>query len=143
MAAGRRRGSPGSRSRPRRALSIRTLVMAGSCLLTSAALAGACGSSNHSATLLGSKSQQDCTAVSDVLADGPDPDADPIGYAQAQVLPLEQLKISEPALRAAVKNLALAYQAYSSATGGPQHVAAAQAAQAEKAVNAICPGAAS
>ena len=51
--------------------------------------------------VLGSKTQQDCITVSDVLSDGPDPDADPVGYAQAQVLPLEELSISEPALRAA------------------------------------------
>jgi hypothetical protein len=119
------------------------LAAAGSCLFAFATLAAACGSSSHSsATLLGSKAQQDCVNVSDVLADGPDPDADPVGYAQAQVLPLEHLKVSEPALQAAVKNLAAAYQAYSSSTGTTQNQAAVKTTKAEDAVNAICPGAA-
>ena len=47
-----------------------------------------------------------------MLADGPDPDADPVGYAQAQVLPLRQLKISDTTLQKAVQKLATAYQAY-------------------------------
>ncbi len=42
----------------------------------------------------------------------PGPDADSVGYARAQVLPLRQLKIADPALRKAVTALAAAYQAY-------------------------------
>jgi hypothetical protein len=118
-------------------------VVAGSGLVALTLVAEACGSTGHvSAALLGSKTQQDCTAVSDVLANGPDPDADPVGYAEAQVLPLKQLKVSEPALRAAVQNLAAAYQAYDSATGAAQHEAAALVTKAEGAVDALCPGAA-
>ncbi len=80
--------------------------------------------------------------MSDVLSDGPDPDADPVGYAQAQVLPLEHVKVSEPALRAAVAGLAAQYRAYSSATGAAQKALATRVTRAEDAVNAICPGAA-
>lgn len=80
--------------------------------------------------------------MSDVLSDGPDPDADTVGYAEAQVLPLQQLKVSDPALQTAVKNLAAAYQAYSSSTGTAQDSAAVQTTKAENQVNAICPGAA-
>jgi hypothetical protein len=123
-----------------RAHPARPLIVVASCLLALAV--SACGSTSHSATLLGSKIQQDCTTVSDVLANGPDPDADTIGYAQAQVLPLEQLRISEPNLQAAVKNLAAAYKAYSFSTGTAQDQAAVQTSKAETALNAICPGAA-
>lgn len=103
------------------------------------AVAG-CGASSSSATtsaVLGTRLQQDCTAVSDVLANGPDPDADAVGYAQAQVLPLRQLKIGEAALRGDVLALALAYQAFSTDGGS-----AAAVTKAENSVNSICPQAA-
>lgn len=65
-----------------------------------------------------------------------------MGYAEAQVLPLRQLKITDPALRHAVLDLAAAYQAYANsttavATGDKQRVT-----KAENALNRICPGAA-
>jgi hypothetical protein len=101
----------------------------------------ACGSSApSSASLTGTARQQDCTAVSDVLSNGPDPDADPVGYAEAQVLPLRQLTLSDPALRPAVHTLAAAYQALSASHGAPAD--AVKVSAAEHAVNAICPGAA-
>jgi hypothetical protein len=103
------------------------------------AVAG-CGASSSSATTsaaLGTQAQQDCTAVSDVLADGPDPDADAVGYAQAQVLPLRQLKIGDAALRGDVLALAGAYQAFSAGRGS-----AAAVTKAEDSVNSICPQAA-
>ena len=107
------------------------------------AIAG-CGSpaSSHAATsaILGTSVQQDCTAVGDVLSDGPDPGTDSVGYAQAQVLPLRQLKIADAALRRDVLTLAAAYQAVS-AGGGP--AAAGAVTKAEKAVDSICPQAAS
>jgi hypothetical protein len=86
--------------------------------------------------------QQQCTSVADVLSDGPDPTADPVGYAQAQVLPLRQVKITDAPLRRAVQRLATAYQAYATSAGAAGTTAALQASKAEAAVNAICPGAA-
>jgi hypothetical protein len=86
--------------------------------------------------------QQQCTSVADVLSDGPDPTADPVGYAEAQIVPLRQLKITDTALRRAVQQLATAYQAYSTSTGAAGTAAALQSSKAEAAVNAICPGAA-
>jgi hypothetical protein len=105
----------------------------------------ACGSSASqpsSGAVLGSSLQQDCTSVADVLSDGPDPGADPVGYAQAQVLPLRQLTIGDSALRRDVLALASAYQALSSAKGGGSTAAAATVTRAENAVNSICPQAA-
>jgi len=86
--------------------------------------------------------QSQCTATAAVLSDGPDPTADSVGYAEAQVLPLRQLKITNTALRRAVSQLAPAYQAYSTSTGAAGIAAAVHSAKAEAAVNAICPGAA-
>jgi hypothetical protein len=106
----------------------------------------ACGSSgsspSSSSALLGSAVQQDCTAVADVLSDGPDPDADSVGYAQAQVLPLRQLKVSDATLSRDVQALAGAYQAFSSGSGAGRPTAAAAVAKAENSVNSICPQAA-
>lgn len=105
----------------------------------------ACSSSPSSATstkLLGTTRQQQCTSVSDVLSDGPDPGADPVGYAEAQVLPLRQLKLTDPSLSQAVKTLAAAYEAYATSTGSASAAAKVKVSTAANAVNAICPGAA-
>jgi hypothetical protein len=110
-------------------------------------LAAACSSTSSTATasasLLGTARQQQCTSVADVLSDGPDPGADPVGYAQAQVLPLRQLKITDPPLSTAVKTLASAYAAYTTSAGPAKAAASSRVSKAEDAVNAICPGAAS
>lgn len=82
-----------------------------------------------------------CQQVSAVLSDGPDPGADPVGYAFAQVLPLRQLHTSDDALRAAIDDLATAYQDFYSSNGGKG--AAKAVSEASDKVNAICPGAAS
>lgn len=99
----------------------------------------ACGSSSPSATSASTRNQ-DCTAVSNVLSDGPDSSADPVGYAQAQVLPLEQLKLADPAVRTSVSHLDSAYKALVSSNGaagdGPRVSAA------ESALNRLCPDAA-
>ena len=121
-------------------------------LLACAALAAgtlaACGSSGSSASasasaLQGTARQQACTAVSSVLADGPDPDADSVGYAEAQVLPLSQLKLGDSAVQQAVGQLASAYKAFSTAGATAAPAAAVAVSKAQKAVNALCPGAAS
>lgn len=80
--------------------------------------------------------------MADVLSDGPDPGADPVGYAEAQVLPLRQLKIAEPALREAVQKLGSAYEAFASSTGHASAADALKVSAAERVLNAICPGAA-
>jgi hypothetical protein len=105
-----------------------------SSLLAATAVA-ACGSSSAGA----SGQKQGCTAVADVLSDGPDPGADPVGYAEAQVVPLHQLKLSDTKLRDAVDKLASAYQAY--ATNGGRSLASKVSSE-ENVLNAICPGAA-
>jgi hypothetical protein len=120
-------------------------VPAGTAAAFLALAVAACGSSSSqssSTVSLGTAVQQDCTTVTDVLSDGPDPDADPVGYAQAQVLPLRQLTISDTALRSAVQSLASAYQKYSTSSGSTRTAAAAAVTKAENEVNKICPQAA-
>jgi hypothetical protein len=111
-------------------------------LALTVAACGSASSQSSSTVSLGTAIQQDCTSVADVLSDGPDPGADPVGYAQAQVLPLRQLTISDATLRSAVQSLASAYQQYSSSSGSTRAANAALVTKAENEVNKICPQAA-
>jgi hypothetical protein len=117
----------------------RSLALPAATAVAVIVLAG-CGSAAASASA--TQTQQACTAVNAVLSDGPDPDADPVGYAEAQILPLEQLKVTEPALHQAVLALGSAYRTFSSSSAATAASDAAKVTSAEKAVNAICPGAA-
>jgi len=120
----------------------RSAVLAGAVMLGGAGLLSACGSTaTPSASALGTPREQACTAIADVLSDGPDAAADPVGYAEAQPLPLRRLRLDEPRLRAPVEALASAFQAYS-ATGGATVANKARVSKAEGDINAICPGAA-
>jgi hypothetical protein len=83
-----------------------------------------------------------CTKVSAVLSDGPDPDADPVGYAEAQILPLGQIHAADAQLRAAISKLAGAYRAFF-ASNGSSSAAKLAVAAATKRINSLCPGAAS
>jgi hypothetical protein len=122
-------------------------VSAGTTVAFLALAVAACGSASSqtssSTVILGSAVQQDCTSVADVLSDGPDPDADPIGHAQAQVLPLRQLSISDASLHRAVLTLAGAYETFSTSSSSTRAASAAAVTKAENEVNKICPQAAS
>jgi hypothetical protein len=113
----------------------------GLALVPALALAlAACGGSAGNPAAAATK--QSCQQIGAALADGPDPDADPAGYAEAQILPLRQVRIADSSLKAAVGQLDSAYQRlYSS--GGKSSAAVQAVAAASKKVNAICPGAAS
>jgi hypothetical protein len=91
---------------------------------------------------LGSAVQQDCTSVADVLADGPDPGSDPVGYAEAQVVPLRKLTISDATLHRAVLTLAGAYETFSTSSTSTRAASSAAVTKAENEVNKICPQAA-
>jgi hypothetical protein len=106
-------------------------------------LACGCGSSGGgSAAAAASATVNTCQQVSAVLSDGPDPDADPVGYAEAQILPLRQISSANPALRAAIGQLADAYQGFF-ASDGKSSSAKEAVAVASKELNSVCPGAAS
>ena len=83
-----------------------------------------------------------CTAVSATLSDGPDPGADPVGYAEAQVVPLRAIRPAGRALRTATADLARAY-AKVFASDGKSEPAARAVTAAGKKLNAVCPAAAS
>lgn len=111
-------------------------------LALAVAACGSASSQTSSTVSLGSAVQQGCTSVAGVLADGPDPGADPVGYAEAQVMPLRKLAISDAALRRAVLTLATAYEAFSTSTTSTHAASALAVTKAENEVNKICPQAA-
>ena len=112
-------------------------------LALTVAACGSAASQTSSTAVLGTTLQQACTTISVVLANGPDSDADPVGYAQAQVLPLRQLTISDATLHSAVLALAAAYEKFSTSTGPARAAAAQVVTKAQDGVNKICPQAAS
>jgi hypothetical protein len=120
---------------------------AGAALAT--VLVSACGSSGHAAAsghavasghARTSAVQQTCLQVDAVLSDGPDPGADPVGYAEAQILPLKQIHASDPALSTAISTLAGAYQSYYAASGTGSTVKSALNTAINR-INSLCPGA--
>ena len=105
-------------------------------LLLVALLAG-CGSSSKATTSAQVKTQT-CKQVQAVLSDGPEPEADPVGYAQAQVLPLRQIHTTDAKLGAAIDGLASAYRELSSSDGSGSAKSAVSAAS--KTLKTLCPG---
>jgi len=127
-----------ARIRPPTAL---TLVLVGLCALL-AACSSAPASRPASAATSSAAVRATCNQVSAVLSDGPDPDADPVGYAEAQVLPLSQIRTTDPGLQAAIGDLASAYQALFASNGNSSSAKLAVAA-AGKRIDSFCPGATS
>jgi hypothetical protein len=128
---------------PRRRRKRSWSLPAGLALVPVLALAlSACGGSAGTATSAADATRQSCRQIGSVLADGPDPDADPAGYAEAQILPLRQVHIADQPLKTAVGQLDSAYQQLFSSNGHSSAAVKAAAAASQK-VNAICPGAAS
>ena len=83
-----------------------------------------------------------CQRILAVLADGPDPAADPVGYALSQIKPLGQIDASDHSVRVTLDKLVAADQALVNSNGS-DHAAKTAIARADKALNTACPGVAS
>ncbi len=116
-------------------------IAAAAAMLALAVPVAACGSST-AASSNAQIAKQTCKQIEAALSDGPDPEADPVGYAEAQVLPLRRMHTSDPKLRQAVSRLASAYAAVV-ASGGTSRQAKSAVAAASGEIDAICPGASS
>lgn len=129
-----------------RAAAPRRRVAALLTLTAATALVSACSSGGHSTAASASAksgstaAQQACQQVAVVLTNGPDPSADPVGYAQAQIIPLLQIHTSDSAVGKAIASLAGAYRGYSDADGKSKQSTATLMA-AIKRINSLCPGA--
>jgi len=108
--------------------------------LAAALFLAACSSGSGRASAAPAASAA-CSQLSAALSDGPDPGADPVGYAEAQIKPLRAIRTGDTALRAAVSHLASAYSAVYGSDGKSSAAANAVRAASRK-VNSICPGAA-
>jgi hypothetical protein len=100
----------------------------------------ACGSASGGASADGAALSAACNKVGAALSDGPDPQADPVGYAEAQIKPLRAIQTSDHPLRAAIRDLAAAYALVFASNGATAASEAVTAAAGR--VNAICPAAA-
>jgi acyl CoA:acetate/3-ketoacid CoA transferase alpha subunit len=83
-----------------------------------------------------------CEQLNGVFSDGPDPDADPVGYALSQIMPLQGLHTSDSSAMATVSSLADADQALVNANGADKS-ATATIKHDDAALDRVCPGAAS
>jgi hypothetical protein len=106
------------------------------------ALLGACGSAAPASARPASAAvvHTTCTQVSAVLSDGPDPGADPVGYAEAQVLPLRQIHSPAQTLEGAISTLATAYNSFYAAEGTGSGVKSALTTAVNR-INSLCPDA--
>ncbi len=110
--------------------------------LAAAPMLAACGSATAHASGSPAHLSATCAQVSAALSDGPDPGADPVGYAEAQIKPLRAITTSDSSLRRAIGALATAYADVFDSNG--KNASATKAvASASKKLDAICPGAAS
>ena len=100
-------------------------------------LLAACGSSKP-APSSAQVEKQTCEQIEAALSDGPDPEADPVGHAQAQILPLREIHTSDGALHRAIDTLAAAYQSFSSTHGSG--AAKSAVSTAGKTIEHLCPG---
>ena len=127
-------GDRGPRHR-KRAVTALTAVLAA---LLAATLATACGSSSKPAPTSAQVRQQTCKQVEAALSDGPEPEADPVGYAQAQILPLREIHTTDAKLAGAIGGLASAYERFSRSDGA--NSAKAAVSNATETIKALCPG---
>ena len=83
-----------------------------------------------------------CQQLNGVLADGPDPDADPVGYAFSQIEPLQAIHSSDSSAVHEVSKLISADQAFYNSNGSDK-AAATAIKKADASLNKVCPGVAS
>jgi hypothetical protein len=123
---------------------IRGLAALTMTLLGLSALLGACSSAapRPASATSSAAVRATCNQVSATLSDGPDPDADPVGYAEAQILPLSEIHTTDARLQAAIGQLASAYRAVFTSNGASSSARSAVAAAGQR-IDSFCPGAAS
>jgi hypothetical protein len=98
-------------------------------------------SATHPAQTAASATAATCELVGAALSDGPDPDADPVGYAEAQGGLLGKIHTQDAALQGAISKLAGAYQQFFTSNGSSTTKEAVAVASSK--INSFCPGAAS
>ncbi len=125
---------------PRR---VRPLALLASALLVAPLALAACSSGGSGGASGGAALAKApnalCQQLNAVLSDGPDPDADPVGYALSQILPLQGVHSSDTAVMAAVGHLVAADQDLVRSNGDDKPAAAA-IKKADQTIDQACPG---
>ena len=115
-----------------------TRQLAVAVLVVGVPLLAACGSSGRTKDSAKAPSST-CAKLNAVLSDGPDPDADPVGYALSQILPLSKIATSDSWVAATIKQLVAADHALVNSKGA-DHAATAAIKKADHTLNKACPG---
>jgi hypothetical protein len=103
-------------------------------------LLAACSSSSSGGKSTQSKAPTAvCQKVLAVLSDGPDPDADPVGYALSQIAPLGQIHTSDSDVTQRLSALISADEALVHSNGS-DHAATKSIAKDDADLNKVCPG---
>jgi hypothetical protein len=142
METGWMRSEPGCRRRRPTSGTAAAVLALGFAVVLGLGLAACSPGPAHSQGSASPAVRSACAQVGGALSDGPDPGADPVGYAEAQIRPLRAIKITNQRLRIAVSELASGYAAVF-ASNGKSAAATRTVAAATKKVNAVCKGAAS
>jgi len=121
----------------RRVAHPRAWVLVPMLFLGASSILSACGA-GPSATSKATVIKHACTKVSAALSDGPDPSADPVGYAEAQIRPLSQIKTSDTDLQTAIRYLDATYRLFYQTNGA--HAASNAVKAARQLVSVYCPG---
>jgi hypothetical protein len=108
-------------------------------LALAAPLLAACSSSSSGGSGQAQAPAAFCQKVLAVLSDGPDPDADPVGYALSQIAPLGQIHTSDRSLGEELSDLVAADRALVH-TNGSDRAATKSIAKDDEALNKACPG---
>ncbi len=80
-----------------------------------------------------------CQQILGVLSDGPDPAADPVGYALSQIKQLSEIRSSDTSVIDTLHTLVAADRALVS-SNGVDHAASRTIARSHRALNVVCPG---
>jgi hypothetical protein len=110
---------------------------------TSIPLWAACGSGGSGGAAGGTTQAKApgalCDKVLAVLSDGPDPTADPVGYALSQILPLGDIHTTYRPVGQALADLVAADKALVKSNGS-DHAAATSITRSDDRLNKSCPG---
>jgi hypothetical protein len=124
--------------RPRTARRLTLVSVAVAAPLWTACASGASGGSGGGAAVAKAPAAL-CNQILAVLSDGPDPTADPVGYALSQILPLGQIHTSDRTVGGTLTRLIAADKELVKSNGGDRSSSSA-ITRADAALNGACPG---
>ena len=129
-----------SKRRPLQLLGVAALIGAGSLAFAACSSGGSSGGGGAAAAAGAPHAL--CQQLNGVFSDGPDPDADPVGYALSQIQPLQAIHSPDSSAMHEVSQLISADQGFYNSNGSDK-AAASAIKKADASLNKACPGVAS